>query len=86
MFLVRALWLCIIHKSRVGHSDVVSFLNCRSSANIFTALQMNEVKKKTFSAKLDIGRLIMNASTFSYKIRYLIALCSHALTQFFSEA
>ena len=29
-----------------GHSDVASFLNCRSSANFFAALQMNEVKSK----------------------------------------
>ena len=27
-----------------GHSDVASFENCRSSANLFAALQMNEVK------------------------------------------
>ena len=70
-----------------GHTDVAPILNYCSSANDFTALQMKELKnKKTFSTKLDIGRLIMNDSTFSDKIQYLIGLCSHVLTQFFSEA
>ena len=27
-----------------GHSDVTSFQNCRSSANFFADLQLNEVK------------------------------------------
>ena len=65
-----------------GHSDVTSFLNCRSSVNFFSDLQMNE---RPFYAKLNVGRLLMNGSTFSYKILYLIGHCSHALTKSFSE-
>ena len=42
--------------------------------------------EKSSSAKLDVGRLIMNGSTSSCKIRYFIGLFSHALTQFLSEA
>ena len=30
----------------VGYSDIVSFLNCHSSANFFAALQMNGIRSK----------------------------------------
>ena len=70
-----------------GHSDVASFLNCRSSANFFAAMQMNEIKlKKPFSAKLDVARLIMISFHFFIQDSIFDWLCSHALTQFFSEA
>ena len=64
-----------------GHSYVTSFLICCSSAKFFAALHMNEVKSRNLS-RLFVGGLIMNGSSFSYKIRHLIGLCGHALTQF----
>ena len=51
-----------------SHSDVASFLNYRSSAIFFASLQRNKVKSKKNIAKLDVGRLMINGSTFHTRL------------------